>query len=163
MTVLIHRKRLTVFVEVEHEQRLSELATRKGVSKSGLVAAALASFLSPEGMDRREAAITKRLDRLNDHFDRLERDQTILIETLALFIRYELSISTAVPEAHQDAARAQGKARFAKFMEQLARHLQRGGSLVRDVSQEIYPKDRDFFGDADTASEQTTPNQETPS
>ncbi len=64
----------------------------------------------------------------------LERDQTILIETLALFIRYHLSVTTPVPEAHQEAARAQGRARFQQFIEQLARHLQRGGSLVKDVS-----------------------------
>jgi hypothetical protein len=44
-----------------------------------------------------------------------------------------------VPEAHQDAARAQGKLRFAQFVEQLGRHLQRGRSLVRDVQEEIQP------------------------
>jgi hypothetical protein len=49
----------------------------------------------------------------------MERDQNIQIETLALFIRYFLTVSTPVPEAHQDAARAQGKARFEQFVEQL--------------------------------------------
>ena len=141
---LVLRRRLSVFVEVEHDRRLTKLATMKGVSKSGLVAAALASFLSPEGLDRREAATAKRLDRLTRQFERIERDQAILIETLALFIRYELSIASGVPESHQDAARAQGKARFAKFMEQLARHLQRGGSLVRDLHKEIYPEEHQF-------------------
>ena len=145
--------RLSVYVEPEHDRRLSRLASMKGVSKSGLVAAALASFLSPEGLDRREAATTKRLDRLAQQFERVERDQTILIETLALFIRYELSVSAGIPESHQDAARAQGKARFAKFMEQLARHLQRGGSLVRDLHQEIYPDERQFYAEKDVDGE----------
>jgi hypothetical protein len=44
-----------------------------------------------------------------------------------------------VPEGHQDAARAQGKLRFAQFVEQLGRHLQRGRSLVSDVHEEIQP------------------------
>ena len=48
-------------------------------------------------------------------------------------------MSTPVPEAHQDAARAQGKARFEQFVEQLGRHLLRGRSLVKDVVQEIQP------------------------
>src|SRR3546814_12614781 len=61
------------------------------------------------------------------------------IETLALFIRYYLTVSTPVPEAHQDAARAQGKARFEQFIEQLGRHLLRGRSLVRDVVEELHP------------------------
>jgi hypothetical protein len=69
----------------------------------------------------------------------LERDQNIQIETLALFIRYFLTVSTPVPEAHQDAARAQGKARFEQFVEQLGRHLLRGRSLVRDVVEELHP------------------------
>ncbi|HHH9600743.1 TPA: CopG family transcriptional regulator, partial [Pseudomonas aeruginosa] len=63
----------------------------------------------------------------------------IQIETLALFIRYFLTVSTPVPEAHQDAARAQGKVRFEQFVEQLGRHLLRGRSLVRDVVEELHP------------------------
>jgi len=82
----------------------------------------------------------RRLDRLSGGLDRLERDQTILIECLALFIRHHLSITAPVPEAHQDAARAQGRVRFEQFVEQLARHLQRGGSLVRTVWQEVAPE-----------------------
>jgi hypothetical protein len=163
MSDYIARKRLNVYLDAEYVKRLRDLSVTNGVSKSAIVAASLASFLSPDAADRREAAISKRLDRLSSQFERLERDQTILIETLALFIRYELSVSTAIPESHQDAARAQGKARFAKFIEQLGRHLQRGGSLVKDVSQEIYPGEHDFFGDADTASETTNNNQENPS
>ena len=79
------------------------------------------------------------LDRLSRQAERLERDQNIAIETLALFIRYYLTVSTPVPEAHQDAARAQGKARFEQFVEQLGRHLLRGRSLVRDVVEELHP------------------------
>ncbi|TEQ24247.1 CopG family transcriptional regulator, partial [Pseudomonas aeruginosa] len=102
-------------------------------------AAALASWLSPDAADQREAAIAKRLDRLSRQAERMERDQNIAIETLALFIRYYLTVSTPVPEAHQDAARAQGKARFEQFTEQLGRHLLRGRSLVRDVVEELHP------------------------
>ena len=134
------RTRLNVYIEVEQARRLRELAVSKRISKSAMVAAALTSFLSPDGQDRREAAITKRLDRLTHQFERIERDQNILVETLALFIRYELSVANSVQEAHQEAVRAQGKARFEKFIAQLARHLQRGGSLVRDLQAEIYPE-----------------------
>ena len=96
------------------------------------------SFNALDG-DQREAAIAKRLDRLSRQAERLERDQNIQIETLALFVRYYLTVSTPVPEAHQDAARAQGKARFEQFVEQLGRHLLRGRSLVRDVVEELHP------------------------
>src|SRR5690606_31320101 len=131
------RYRLNLFIHPEHAKRLDELAAKKGVSKSSIVAAALASWLSPDAGDQREAAMAKRLDRLSRQFDRLERDQTILIETLALFVRYYLTVSTPLPEAHQEAAKAQGKARFERFVEQLGRHLLRGRSLVREVYDEI--------------------------
>jgi len=48
-------------------------------------------------------------------------------------------LSTPVPEAHQDAARAQGKARFEQFVEQLGRNPMRWRSLVRDVVEELNP------------------------
>lgn len=133
------RSRLNLFIEPEHARRLEQLAAMKGISKSSIVAAALTSWLSPDSGDQREAAIAKRLDRLSRQFEKLERDQTILIETLALYVRYFLTVSTPVPEAHQEAARAQGKARFVQFIEQLGRHLMRGHSLVKDVYEEIAP------------------------
>lgn len=139
------RFRLNTFIEHDHARRLNELAAMKGVSKSSIVAAALASFLSPDGGDRREAAITRRLDQLTRQFGKLERDQNILIETVALYVRYYLAVTLAVPEAHQEAARAQGRARFEQFITQLARHLQRGNSLVRELHEEIVPDESQFF------------------
>ncbi len=112
--------RLNLFIQPEHAKRLDELAAKKGVSKSSIVAAALASWLSPRcRRPARSGHVAKRLDRLSRQAERMERDQNIAIETLALFIRYYLTVSTPVPEAHQDAARAQGKARFEQFTEQL--------------------------------------------
>lgn len=131
--------RMNLFIQPDHAKRLDELAAKKGVSKSSIVAAALASWLSPDAGDQREAAMAKRLDRLSRQFERLERDQNIEIETLALFVRYFLTVSTPVPEAHQETAKAQGKARFEQFIEHLGRHLLRGRSLVKDVIEEIQP------------------------
>lgn len=144
--------RLNLFIQPEHAKRLDELAAKKGVSKSSIVAAALASWLSTDAGEQREAAIAKRLDRLSRQLERLERDQAILIETLALYVRYFLTVSTPLPEAHQEAARAQGRARFEQFVEQLARHLLRGRSLVRDVVGEMQP-DAACMEDAVAAAE----------
>jgi len=134
------RTRLNIFIEPDHAKRLDQIAAHKGVSKSAVIAAALASFLSPDAADQREAATGKRLDRLSRQFDRLERDQNILIETVSLYVRYFLTVSVPIPESQQDAVRAQGRARYAQFVEQLARHLQRGRSLVREVHEEAFPE-----------------------
>ena len=134
------RTRLNIFIEPAHAKRLDQVSAHKGVSKSAVIAAALASFLSPDGEDQREAAIAKRLDRRSRQFDRLERDQSILIETVSLYVRYFLTVSLLVPEGQQEAARAQGRVRYAQFIEQLARHIQRGRSLVREIHEEIEPE-----------------------
>jgi hypothetical protein len=151
------RTRLNLFIEPDHAKRLDALAATKGVSKSAVVAAALASYLSPDAMDQREAAMAKRLDRLSRQFERLERDQSILLETLALHIRHYLTLSIPVPEGQQDAARAQGRARYAQFIEQLARQIQRGRSLVREVHEEAYPEGTPFAMDQPLAGEDATP------
>jgi uncharacterized membrane-anchored protein YhcB (DUF1043 family) len=134
----VTRHRLNIFLEREHALRLGELATMKRLSKSSLVAAALATYLSPDQADR-QAMTLRRLEKLSKQLERVERDQSILIETLALFIRHHFAITAPVAETHQEAARAQSRLRFSQFIEQLARHLQRGGSLVKDLSQEFEP------------------------
>ena len=45
--------------------KLAEYAARKGVTQSLVLEAALASYLSPDGADRLEAALARRLDRLS--------------------------------------------------------------------------------------------------
>ena len=95
------RARLNLFIEPDHARRLDDLAAHRGVSKSSIVAAALSAFLSPDAADQREAALARRLDRLSRQFDKLDRDQNILIETLALYVRYFLTVSPPVAEAHQ--------------------------------------------------------------
>lgn len=135
------RARLNIFIEPEYARRLEDVSAHRGVSKSSVIAAALSSFLSPDAMDQREAAMAKRLDRLSRQFDRLERDQSILIEALALYVRHYLTLALPVPESQQEAVRAQGRARYAQFIEQLARHIQRGRSLVREIHEEIGPVD----------------------
>jgi hypothetical protein len=133
------RARLNLFIEPEHATRRTALASKKGVSKSSIVAAALAAWLSPASGDQRETAMAKRLDRLSRQFERLERDQNILIETVALYVRYYLTVSTPVPEAHQEAARAQGRLRFSQFIEQLGRRVQKGRHLLDEVRLDASP------------------------
>lgn len=134
------RVRLNIFLEPDHAKRLEELAVHKGISKSSIIAAALSSFLGADGGGQRDVVMARRLDRLSRQFERLERDQYILIETLALYIRYYLTASLPVPEGQQEAARAQGRLRFTQFIEQLGRHLQRGRSVVRDLQSAAFPQ-----------------------
>lgn len=143
------KARLCVYLSDPVDQRLAIAAKRPGASKSAITDAALGAFLSPERDDQRDAAIIRRLDRISRQIDRLERDQTIVSESLALFVRYYLTVTPPLPGADQDAARALGKERFEFFVTQLGRRLAGGKNMIRDVLEEIQPEESDFFTQAE--------------
>jgi len=126
--------RLSVYLDPGLMAQLAQLADRKEQPKSLVAEAAIASFLTPDDSDRREAALSRRLDLLTRQVNRLERDLTISAEALALFIRFWLIVTPPVPEAAQTVAHAKGRERFESFLETLGRRLAKGQSLLREVS-----------------------------
>jgi hypothetical protein len=88
---------MNVYFPPELLQQISDLADRKGLSRSAIVEAAVGSFLSPDGSERLEAAFTRRLDRLSRQNQRFERNVSIAIETLALFIRFCVVVTPPMP------------------------------------------------------------------
>jgi DNA-binding transcriptional MocR family regulator len=64
------RQRINVYLPPELVAQVVDLAACKKLSQSAIMEAAVACFLSPDGADRREAAFTRRLDRLTRHLQR---------------------------------------------------------------------------------------------
>lgn len=139
------KPRLNIYIDYPLVKQLEQAAARGGSSKSGLVEAALVSFFSPDGGDRREAALARRLDRLTRQFGTLERNQKAILETLALFIRHSLTVTAPLPAAEQAAALLKGEERFARFIEQAGRELAAAKSPIRDMVDEVLPRAEDFF------------------
>jgi hypothetical protein len=131
------RSRLNVSFPPAMLREIGELADRRKLSRSAIVEAAVASFLSPDGADRREAAFTRRLDRLSRQAQRLERDLGITAETLALFVRFWLTVTPPLPEDAQASAQTKGRARFENFIETLGRRLQKGQSFLREIPEDV--------------------------
>ncbi len=59
------RVRLNVYFPPELARQVGELAIRRRLSRSAIIEAAVASYLSPDGADRLEAALARRLDRMS--------------------------------------------------------------------------------------------------
>lgn len=131
------KDRLNVYFEPRLTADLDALAARRRVSKSAIVEAAVASYLSPDGADQREAAIVRRLDRLTRAVERLERDLSISTEALALFVRFWLTTTPPLPDTMQSAAQAKGRERYESFVETLGRRLAKGQSLAKEVSTDV--------------------------
>lgn len=128
-----------VYLPADLARALDEMATRTRRPKSEVVRAAVASFLSPDGSERMEAAVTRRLDRMSRQVERLERDVTIANEAIALFIRAWLTATPPLPEGAQAAAQAKGRERYEGFTEALGRRMASGRSFAREVLDDAQP------------------------
>lgn len=131
------KTRLSVYLDPETMRTLAAYAGRREQSRSLISEAAIASFLSPDADEQREAAIAKRLDQLDRRMLRLERDAGITVETLALFIRFWLTTTPPLPEPAAAAARAKAGARYDAFVEALGRRLSQGPRLRQEIPEEV--------------------------
>ncbi|ESZ61619.1 ribbon-helix-helix domain-containing protein [Mesorhizobium sp. L103C131B0] len=131
------KQRLSVYLDPKVMSRLAEHAARRDFSRSLVAEAAIESFLSPDAAERQEAAITKRLDQLDRRMTRQERDVAIAVETLAVFVRFWLATTPALPEPAAQAAHAKAGGRYDAFVTALGRRLARGPKLRQEISEDI--------------------------
>ena len=117
--------------------QLADYAQRKRVPQALVVETALASLLSPDGADRLEAALARRLDRMTRQIQALERHVTITNEALALFVRFWLTSTPPLPDTAQAAAQTNGRAWYDGFVEALGRRLARGRTLADEIVRDI--------------------------
>jgi hypothetical protein len=141
--------RTSLHLSPEALRALIDRSDRKGISRSSVADAALLSFLSADGTDRMEAAFSRRLDRLTRQVQRLERDVAIGTETLALFVRFWLTVAPSLPADAQASAQTKGRERYENFVEALARRLAKGQTLLQEIPDDIWhqaPQSRDDIG-----------------
>ena len=131
------RSKHTFRLPPELAVKLADYAHRKRVPQALVVETALASHLSPDGADRLEAALARRLDRMSRQLDRLERHVTISNEALALFVRFWLTSTPALPDTAQPAAQAKGRERYEGFVEALGRRLAKGRLLADEIPTDV--------------------------
>ena len=134
-----HRKKskFTVYLDPDVTQALADFAARRDRSQSMIAEAAIASFLSPDDAERREAVVAKRLDQIDRRMTRLERDVGIAVETLAVFIRFWITTTPALPEPAAQAARAKSAERYEAFITALGRRLVKGPKLRQEIPEDV--------------------------
>ncbi|TPI11654.1 CopG family transcriptional regulator [Mesorhizobium sp. B4-1-3] len=130
---------ISVYLDPAVMAMLADYAARRDQPQSMIAEAAIASFLSPDADERREAAIAKRLDQVDRRLNRQERDIGIAIETLAVFVRFWLATTPALPEPAAQAARAKAGERYEAFVTALGRRLAKGPKLRQEISEDIDP------------------------
>ncbi|AJE46480.1 CopG family transcriptional regulator [Celeribacter indicus] len=134
---------MNVYFDPELLQQVEMLALRRNVSKSAIVEASVASFLSGDAADRLDAAMTRRLDRLGRQMDGLDEDLAVLGETLSLFVQFWLTITPPISDTAQSSARAKGVERFEGFIQTLGKRLATGDRFLKELSRDV-----DSLGDS---------------
>ncbi|MFZ5703878.1 MAG: CopG family transcriptional regulator [Pseudomonadota bacterium] len=119
------RIRHQFFLSEALSERLEHLAAKPGASKSAILADAVEAWLNRRGTHELDDRFGIRLDRLTRAIDKVGRDGDILLETVALFVRYELSIHPPLAE-NDHAGRAMARERFNAFVQQVGRQVAAG-------------------------------------
>ena len=116
-----NRVRYQLFLPEDLSHRFEALASQPGASKSAI----LTDALTRQAASELENKFSQRLDRMSLALGRVERDGHVLLESLALFIRYELMVQAPLAEA-DEAARAIGRDRFEAFIARVGEALASG-------------------------------------
>lgn len=119
------RVRHQLFLPKGVSDRLEALAAAPGVTKSAILADAVTAWLNRRGASELEDRFALRLDRMSNALGRIERDGHVVLETLALFIRFELAIQAPLAE-NDVAGRALARERFEAFVMQVGRAVATG-------------------------------------
>ncbi len=123
-----------LFLPKSVSDRLEALAAKPGASKSAILVDAVTAWLNRRGASELEDRFAIRLDRLTQAIGRVDRDTYVILETLALFIRFELAIQTPLAENDQ-AGRALGAKRFEAFVTQVGRQVSTGRRTLAGSSE----------------------------
>ena len=133
------KTRMNVYFDPDLLKKVEALALRRNISKSAVIEAAVASFLSADASERLEAVFARRMDRIGRQIDGLDEDIAIVGETLSLFIRFWLTITPPLPDSAQASARAKGAERFESFLQTLGRRLAAGDRFLKELSRDVEP------------------------
>lgn len=114
--------RQNLYIDREISETLTALAAGETGNKSRLVNDALRDWLARRGSQQVDDLLKTRLDRISRELGHARRDIDVLLESLSLFVRYQLMVTAPLPEADAAAA-AVGRERFDKFVAQVGRQL----------------------------------------
>ena len=133
---MVEKVRHQLFLPKLLSDRLEALAAKPGATKSAILTDALTAWLNRRGASELDDRFGLRLDRISMGLGRIERDGQIILETLALFIRFELSIQAPLAENDQT-GRAIAAKRFEAFVMQVGRQVSAGKRTLGGSEDEL--------------------------
>ncbi len=130
--------RQNLYIDRDLADALDALVLRRGGNKSRIVNEALRNWLTRRASKEVDDLLKVRLDRISRDVAGARRDVEVVLEALALFVRYQLTVTAPLPEADR-AALAVGNQRFERFIAQLGRQIAGGKRTLAPESPEVTP------------------------
>ena len=119
-------------LEPELSEKLNNLSRDPATTKSAVVAKAVQDFIEQRGENELDQRYCVRLDRLSRDLNHIRLDAETILESLALFIRFSITLHAHTPVPDR-ATQAIAQERFEKFVEQVGRQIaSRKRSLGKD-------------------------------
>ncbi|OHV86668.1 CopG family transcriptional regulator [Mesorhizobium sp. ORS 3428] len=120
-----HRIRHQFLLDPELSEKLDDLSRDPSTTKSAVVAKAVEAFIERRGENELDRRYGVRLDRLSRDVARIRHDAEMILESLALFIRFSITLHAHTPVPDK-ATQAIAHERFDKFVEQVGRQIASG-------------------------------------
>jgi hypothetical protein len=139
------KKKYTLYLPVPLARRLDQVARDRHGGKSALVEDALKASFEPQQHAGIEEGLARRLDQISRQLAAVARDQTVIAETLALFVRYYLTATPPVTDGEQESARLTGRKRYEVLLAEVGKRVAEGRGLAGEVLQTIPIDQPDLF------------------
>ncbi|MUT31344.1 MULTISPECIES: CopG family transcriptional regulator [Mesorhizobium] len=120
-----YRIRHQFLLDPELSERLENLSRDPSTTKSAIVAKAVEAFIERRGENELDRRYGVRLDRLSRDLIQVRRDAEMILESLALFIRFSITLHAHTPVPDK-ATQAIAQDRFDNFVEQVGRQIASG-------------------------------------
>lgn len=133
-------RRICLYLDPKLGRELEALGKKPGTTMTQIVSDALRAHLDGNGAESLDQRFKQRLDRIGAQLNRIERDERVILETLALFIRYQLTISNPIPESQLAAMQTLGNDRFQTFVDEVGRRIAKGNGIGAEIAEKAKDK-----------------------
>ncbi|MDD4616383.1 MAG: CopG family transcriptional regulator [Alphaproteobacteria bacterium] len=112
-------------LEPDLSEKLESLCRLPGATKTDVVAKAIRAFIDRRGETEIDQRYAKRLDNLSADLRHVRRDAEMILESLALFIRFSIALNASKPLPDK-AAMAIAHERYLRFVDEIGRRMAQG-------------------------------------
>jgi predicted DNA-binding protein len=138
------KRKISVHLSEQIAERLTVASKQDGVSKTAIIEAAICRYLDQKN-DTNDSAVLLRLNWMSRQLEKLDRDLRIVTETVALHVRYHLTVTPPLLPGDHRAACILGSERFEVLAAQVGRRVHLGTPLMRETIDRLSVTSPDLF------------------